>query len=282
MNDQEAEDARRAELAARRRALAEQIAARPVEEVVGVVDFGGIGGWAADGGLQTLCLRLRHWRTGSGPLKSRLLTTKFTTSPEDFDSLWSRIESLDVVRLRARVVEDSAVGTPQAEVVEFLGHDDDPELARMAVYLKIPVIHEDPDFGELVLDRSTDWFKADVKWYRSTIELMVIRDEAGSPAAALATARALWSQPKAWTGRVKDFAVQELLPLKNEDWIDEDEGEVPLTPQQFLRKLKLESIAVKPDGSFEFWFDDGNLFLGHLIQVRGTLSEGPTHAEMAG
>jgi hypothetical protein len=168
--------------------------------------------------------------------------------------------------------------------VEFVGHDDDQELARLAVDLKTPVAHEDPDFGELALGRATDWFKAEVRWYRSTIELMVIRDESGSPESALAIARVLWSQPKAWTARVKHFAVQELLPLKNEDWLDEDEdeGEAPLTPQQILRKLKLESIAVNPDGSFEFWFDDGNPFSGHMIQVGGTLSVGPKRAELAG
>ncbi len=50
MTEREAEDAGEAEVAARRRALDEQIAARPVEEVVGVVDFGGGGGWPAGGG----------------------------------------------------------------------------------------------------------------------------------------------------------------------------------------------------------------------------------------
>ncbi|WP_337177769.1 DUF2262 domain-containing protein [Paludisphaera sp.] len=280
MSQHDDEAAREAESAARRKALAEQIAARPIEEVVGIVAFGGKGGSGADGGLKRLRLSLRHWRIGSGPLKSRELTTMFTIPPEEFDALWSRVHSLDVVRLRARVVEDSAIGEPRAEVVEFVGHDDDPELARLVVDLKTPVVHEDPDFGELVLDRATDWFKADVRWYRSTIELMVIRDESGSPELALATARALWSQPKAWTTRVKDLAVQQLLPLKNEDWLDE--GESPLTPERFLRKLKLESIAVNPDGSFEFWFDDGNLFSGHMIQVDGTLTEGPTRTQLAG
>lgn len=280
MSQHEDEAAEEAELAARRKALAERIAARPIEEVVGIIDFGGIGGSWADGGLRRLHLSLRHWRIGSGPLKSRKLTTMFTIPPEEFDALWSKVDSLDVVRLRARVVEDSAIGVPRAEVVEFVGHDDDPELARLVVDLKTPVVHEDPDFGELVLDHATDWFKAEVRWYRSTIELMVIRDESGSPEPALATARALWSQPKLWSTRVKALAVQELLPLKNEDWIEDDE--TPLTPERFLRRLKLESIAVNPDGSFEFWFDDGNLFSGHMIQVDGTLSDGPTRAGLAG
>lgn len=199
-----------------------------------------------------------------------------------FDALRSRIQVLDVIRLRARGVEDSVMGAPRAEVLEFLGHDDDPELARMAEERKIPVVHKDPNFGELVLERAYNWFKADVEWEQSTAEVTAVIDESGSPVAAIATARSLWDQFKSWMERVKDFIVQELLPVKNDSWLDEDEGETPLTPRQFLDKLKLESITAHPDGSFEFWFDDGDLFLGHLIQVRGALSEGPTEAVIAG
>jgi hypothetical protein len=46
--------------------------------------------------------------------------------------------------------------------------------------------------------------------------------------------------------------------------------------------MKLESITVHPDGRFEFWFDDGDLFWGHSIAVRGSLAEGPTEASVEG
>jgi hypothetical protein len=46
--------------------------------------------------------------------------------------------------------------------------------------------------------------------------------------------------------------------------------------------MKLETISVSSDGSFNFWHDDGDLFYGHAIQVGGNLVEGPTYADIPG
>jgi hypothetical protein len=74
--------------------------------------------------------------------------------------------------------------------------------------------------------------------------------------------------------------VQALLPLKNESWLAE--GEVDVTADQFKGRMALESITVHPDGSFEFWHNDGDLFWGHSIQISGCLSKGPTGADIPG
>jgi hypothetical protein len=58
------------------------------------------------------------------------------------------------------------------------------------------------------------------------------------------------------------------------------EDETPVTPRQFKERMTLESIAVSPNGKFEFTFDDGQLFWGHVIQVSGSLSKGPTNAHI--
>jgi hypothetical protein len=46
--------------------------------------------------------------------------------------------------------------------------------------------------------------------------------------------------------------------------------------------MRLKSVTVYPDGSFDFWHDDGDLFWGHSIQVSGDLLDGPTHADIPG
>ncbi len=97
---------------------------------------------------------------------------------------------------------------------------------------------------------------------------------------ALQVARALWKDQEQWARRIEDYAVQELLRLKNESWLDAEE--VELTADQFKARMTLESITVEPDGSFDFWHDDGDLFCGHSIQVSGNLSEGPTDADIPG
>jgi hypothetical protein len=41
-------------------------------------------------------------------------------------------------------------------------------------------------------------------------------------------------------------------------------------------------VTVEPDGEFEFWYNDGNLFLGHSVRVDGNLTDGATHASIRG
>ena len=72
----------------------------------------------------------------------------------------------------------------------------------------------------------------------------------------------------------------EFLGLKNDAWLDEDETK--FSKEEFKERLTLNSITVQADGQFEFWYDDGDLFLGHSIRVNGSLSEGPMHAGLEG
>ena len=83
-----------------------------------------------------------------------------------------------------------------------------------------------------------------------------------------------------WRARIEDFAIGELLPLKNESW--REEGEPEGTPDEFRSRMSLESIAFHPDGVFEFLHHDGDLFQGHSIQVSGNVEDRPTDADIPG
>ena len=63
-------------------------------------------------------------------------------------------------------------------------------------------------------------------------------------------------------------------------YLEEDEEE--LDAEKFESRLELESIEVRPDGEFCFWFEDGDLFWGHSITVEGTLEGGPEQADIQG
>ena len=64
--------------------------------------------------------------------------------------------------------------------------------------------------------------------------------------------------------KVKDYAAHKLLKLKNDLWIEEDEKEV--TKKDFKDRMKFTSLYVFSE-SANFYFDDGNLFWGHTIEV---------------
>jgi hypothetical protein len=96
----------------------------------------------------------------------------------------------------------------------------------------------------------------------------------------LKTAHALWDAQESWNQQILEYAVQEMLSMKNGTWLDEDETE--LTADQFKARMTLEAITIYPDGSFEFWHDDGDLFWGHSIQVAGDILNGLKDAGIHG
>lgn len=263
--------------AARKRAFAE----RSVEDLIGVVDPSGKGGWPAAGNQYTLHFTFHCWRLPEGPMKTQPLTVLFTASRQEHDLLSDRVHSYSVVRIRARVVEESVMGTPEAELVEFLGDDiADPEMNQAAIDLQKPVHHQDYQFGQFTLDRGINWYTTETEWSGELISLQLTPDQSGTIDSALEIARTLWKSQQQWAKRIEDYAVQELLPIKNQSWLDD--GEAELTADDFKVRMALESITVEPDGSFDFWHDDGDLFCGHSISISGNLSEGPTRADIPG
>ena len=131
-----------------------------------------------------------------------------------------------------------------------------------------------------MLDRRIGWFEAEVEWNGETIRITFHADDDFLPKGVLETSEALWNDQAEWKRKVEDYAVSELLELKNDTWLDDNEQ--PLTAQQFKDRMSLQSISIRDDGAFDFWHDDGDLFWGHTIQISGSLKEGLTRADIPG
>jgi hypothetical protein len=186
-----------------------------------------------------------------------------------------------VVRFRGRVCDDPETGTADALLEEFLARDIvDAELQAHLKHLQTPIVCHDQVLGEMKWIRSYGWYEGRAVWNgrRAKVRLETKLPE-GFYAAKL-MARGLWDAEESLVGQIRQTVLADLFELKNGNWLEE--GEKPLTEKQFLRRLTLESIAIREDGNWEFWYDDGNLFLGHSICVAGTLGGGPTAASIEG
>jgi hypothetical protein len=86
---------------------------------------------------------------------------------------------------------------------------------------------------------------------------------------SLPKARQIASELERYTTEAKSFAAKGMLELKNETWTDEDDdgNNVLVTSEQFMERMTLESVSVDEISS-TFWFNDGELFFGHVIAVQ--------------
>lgn len=253
----------------------------PETTIHGVVGANGPGGGKTPPETRwSLALQLVAWRIpGSEIHQTKLPVTKLVTNTE-LDELQKSIQPNSVITFRAKLCEASPFGDARAQLIALLEPPEDNELNSIVSELKKPVVISDPDLGELTLNRSVDWYEGQITWMGQEIRISVSLDEDGSPDGALDTARELLTSMATWATNVNEYAVQKLLDLKNETWLDENES--PLSAADFIQRMALGSITVYPGGDFEFWHDDGELFWGHSILVSGSLSEGLKDADIPG
>ncbi len=271
----------------RQRTLFEQLSAEPVVQLIGLVDASGVsGGSLAGETLSTMSVGLEAWRIGDGPVQARPLRVRRKVPCDEITHWMQQFGMENIVRLHARVSEENVFGSPQALMEEFVGRAEDRGLREYQRQLLVPIVHNDPILGNLTWSRRYDWFDGSAKWhggrgwFATRVRVRLSTGTAENLPAALRVAHALWADQSGWDDRVRNYAVEKLLELKNGNWLGE--GESPLTAKQFLKRMTLETISVDADGSFDFWHNDGDLFLGHSIQIRGNLTDGPTCADIPG
>jgi hypothetical protein len=242
----------------------------------GVVEPSGAAMWqgrGADGRWERwrVAVRLRPWRGPDGSVSSRpLYLWRPTLLPL---WLWRLCFPAGAV-VAVRVERD--LGGERARLLGWLGPRRDPALDRALTAWRAAQELEDARFGRFTHDLRTGMLEAETPWLGDPV-CLTLDSEAGSDA-PLRTAKALFDDAAHWDARVREAIVADLLPLKNENWLDA--GEAPLTAEAFLAPIRLSSIVVGAERFVQFYFYDGNLFWGHSIVV--TRDGDRLEAEIAG
>lgn len=148
-----------------------------------------------------------------------------------------------------------------------------------------PVEFTDDMLGTFRYKRELNWFELSRPWGDSEVQVTLDGewkgpDEVSDDAASLAvTMRTFWEDQPNWLARCEECIERDLLQLAKEWAADAD---VTLTKDQFLERIRPQSIGVSPGGGFDVWFEDGGVFAGHGILVWGTIENGPEYAEIHG
>jgi hypothetical protein len=251
--------------------------------IEGVVSPSGQSAWAGrDENFDVHCFEFAAWRQLGEKLIERELTLLRAVPPSRNgesrgEDIFARFPDYSIERLSVLLSKDRTRAIVET-VVPKSGQDQD--LLGFAERLRQPVVITTKHFGDLLLNRRVNWFEGKANWNGKTIEIYCSRNSDNGIEEAIQTAERLWSDQGGWKRKVEDFAVQELLPILNQAWLDDGEAEV--TADQFKSRTPLVAIKLAADGSFEFWHEDGDMFAGHSIEVRGSLAEGLTEATIAG
>lgn len=245
-----------------------------LSEIIGVVSPECQGGWPRSDRYEIHTFDLAAWRhVDSDELQSEL--TILRPVPVDSD-YFADYEEGGILRIRVLLSVDAT----RAIVAEVIDENiDAPKLEAIAIELAKPVEIDTELVGRLVLDRRINWFWGTVTWNGKEVRISFAAEHGLDIANQLETARALLDAELEWQGKIEAFAVREKLPLAN-DW--RESGEQPITEQEFLDRMELESISIQSDGKFEFWHSDGGLFCGHSIQISGSLKQGLTQSDIPG
>ena len=187
--------------------------------IEGVVSPSSQGGWpGGNDGYEVHCFALAGWRCFGDTLVKRELTILRPIPPEDdwrgaFPALSIQRMSVLLSKDRSRAVFEKALPLDEP----------DEELANLATELRKPVVISTATFGDLVLDRRIGLFEGAAQWNGKTVAIHLHADGANAIDSALQTAQSLWADQAQWKQRVDEFAVRELLSLKNDNWLEEDE-----------------------------------------------------------
>ena len=213
------------------------------------------------------------WTDAEGALHADQITIRKIVDADELQRLEESVKPGSVISIALHIGRLDGFECRQGALVEIVESEvDDGDLERFAADLAIPVTVESKNLGCFTLDRRAGWFEGDVRWGLRKVRLSLSPTDVSKPSNVIASAEKLWAQRKTLTRQACQVAAATLLEVKNGGWLDD--GEQPMSEDQFMRKMKLESITIKEDGCFDFWFVDGNIFLGHSIEVRGDHKQG--------
>jgi hypothetical protein len=247
-----------------------------VEGVVSPSGQGGCGGHHSDHWIHSF--ELAAWRfPGRDVTETELWILRAVPPDADMAKEFREFPECAIVRLEVLLAED------QESAVFYRALDrnvDEDELLQVAERLKQPLTISTEAFGEFVLDRRIGWFDGSAEWNGEQVELSLRPDSDNNLDPALRAAEAIWTSQPDLNRQIEASLVSELLELKNDTWLLENEA--PLCAVELLERLELISISVCGDGHFEFYYADDDMFAGHRVNVRGSLTEGPTEVGLAG
>lgn len=142
----------------------------------------------------------------------------------------------------------------------------EPRLEAIREKYLAPVSIEDRA-GTFCLNRKYDWFKGQIDWLGTPMEILLDKDSDSDTAEkALRTLHLFLDDAEKWDKILRDYAAQQLTELAN-DWRQEDDPEI--TEEEFSKRIGIPKFHINDEGGFEAEYEDDDMFGGHWVVVYG-------------
>ncbi len=157
-------------------------------------------------------------------------------------------------------------------------------LEQILAEFRKPVILQLDTGEELLLDKSIGLFSGEGHWNGEECLINMDVDEESSVTAkdALVTFKKLIADSQEWDDKARKFAAEEMTDNANDWALDADENAEEMTKEDFAKRLMISEVCVSTDGNFELFYDDDDMFWGHVVIVSGNIETGIDDAYMAG
>ena len=238
----------------------------------------------------TYVLAMADVQTGQVISGRCYLSWPLTDKEREAGDYSKRFAKGQVYHIKARGWKGDALSEPQWYVTEVLEEGVRcPALEEIWAEYTKPVLLEDEILGTLTLDREMSMFNGVCQWMGKAVRISLDVDieKKASWTRVANVMKKLLANQEVWDEALRAMAAQKLTAQANEWLADNDQAnrdpeKDPITEDEFARRILLMEFSVSPSGRFTAWYEDNDMFWGHVVTVDGILKKGPIDADMQG
>ncbi|OUM53194.1 hypothetical protein BVG19_g2458 [[Candida] boidinii] len=231
---------------------------------------------------------------GNQGMSTKNIRIRKTLMHSDYIKILRLIKKDKVNAIRIKLINNNSNDEFKGQLIdvyeyEYTDEEVDKELNQFLEEYKKPIVFTDESLGCLFeYDKEIECYNGKIDWIKQGekigITLNIPIDKYQDFKVKIDQ---IINNKIEWKSKYEKNIIDDLLELKNKEWIDEDDildsdcennGENiklrEIGEKEFLHRIKLTNISINFDLTVEFWFDDGDLFFGHAICCYGDLKDG--------
>lgn len=158
------------------------------------------------------------------------------------------------------------------------------KLEALKAYYAKPITIEN-ELGSFALDREFSWFEGSINWNGVDANAYLETDEEDGDTAkqAMKVLKRVVDNIVENDIKYREFAAEELTELAN-GWMDASDeiDSEEITKEIFMKRMEMSEIMVSSNGSLSLFYNDDDMFWGHVIEIEVDSSGEIINAHIAG